>query len=72
MSREPDNAAAKALLPSVAGHDPATSVVTTLKDEQQVNTFFGLTSPSAIARLRESFTDLPERLDARTVSSGLV
>ncbi len=67
LSREPDNAAAKALLPSVAGQDPATSVVTTLKDEKEFNAFFRLTSPSLIASLRESFPDLPEHPDARTV-----
>ena len=33
LNREPDNAAAQALLPKVTGHDPATSIVTTLKEE---------------------------------------
>ena len=65
--REPDNAAAQALLPKVTGHDPATSIVTTLKEERQFNTFFRLTSPSVIAKLRESFPDLPEQPDAKTV-----
>jgi len=67
LSREPDNAAAKDLLPSVAGHDPATSIVTTLDEEKRINTFFRLTSPSVIAKLRETFPDLPERPDAKTV-----
>ena len=67
LNREPDNAAARALLSRVEGHDPATSVITTLGEEKQVNTFFRLTSPSVIARLRESFPDLPEQPDAKTV-----
>lgn len=67
LSREPDNADAKALLPQVAGHDPATSLVTTLADEKRFNTFFRLTSASVIARLREAFPDLPETPDAKTV-----
>ena len=67
LAREPDNAAAKALLPQVAGHDPQRSIVTTLKQEKQFNTFFRLTSPSVIAKLREAFPDLPERPDRRTV-----
>ena len=67
LNREPDNSAARALLPKVAGHDPATSLVTTLGEEKQVNTFFRLTSPGVIARLRESFPDLPEQPDAKTV-----
>ena len=67
MAREPDNTAAQALLPEVAGHDPARSVVTTLAQEKQFNTFLRLSSPSVIATLRESFPDLPERPDAKTV-----
>lgn len=67
LDREPDNAAARALLPSVTGHDPATSVVTTLAEEKQFNTFFRLTSPAVIERLRQSFPDLPARPDAKTV-----
>jgi len=67
LSREPDNAAAKNLLPTVTGHDPANSIVTTLAEEKRINTFFRLTSPSVIATLREKFPDLPERPDAKTV-----
>jgi hydroxyacylglutathione hydrolase len=51
----------------VAGHDPRTAIVTTLKDEKRFNTFFRLTSASLIAKLRESFPELPDRPDAKTV-----
>ncbi len=71
LAREPDNAAAKALLPSVSNHDPATSAVTTLKEEKQYNTFMRLSSPSVIARLRESFPDLPDQPDAKSVFAKL-
>jgi hydroxyacylglutathione hydrolase len=67
LAREPDNAAAQELLPSVAAHDPATSVVTTLGEEKQFNAFLRLSSPSLIAKLRESFPELPEQPDAKTV-----
>jgi hydroxyacylglutathione hydrolase len=67
LDREPDNAAAQALLPRVAGHDPATSGVTTLREEKQFNTFLRLGSASLIARLRERFPDLPAQPDAKTV-----
>ena len=67
LSREPDNAAAEELLPSVAAHDPATSIVTTLGEEKQFNAFLRLASPSLIAKLRESFPELPEQPDAKTV-----
>ena len=71
LSREPDNTAAGALLPTVAGHDPATSVVTTLAQEKQHNTFFRLGNADVIAKLREHFPDLPEQPDARTVFTRL-
>jgi hydroxyacylglutathione hydrolase len=67
LDREPDNTAAKDLLPSVTDHNPATSKVTTLAEEKQFNSFFRLTNPSLIARLRARFPDLPENPDARTV-----
>ncbi len=67
LSREPDNSSAKELLPKVIGHDPSTSIVTTIGEEKNFNTFFRLTSPGVIAKLRESFPDLPEAPDANTV-----
>ena len=67
LAREPDNVAAQSMLQQVSGQDPATSGVTTLGQEQQFNAFFRLSSPSLIAKLRESFPDLPEQPDAKTV-----
>jgi hydroxyacylglutathione hydrolase len=71
LSREPDNADAKALLPHVTGHDPAKSAVTTLADEKKFNTFMRLDSRGVIARLRQDFPDLPEHPDAKTVFTKL-
>ena len=71
LSREPDNNAARVLLPGVTGHDPATSIVTTLREEKQRNSFLRLTSPTIIAKLRESFPDLPEQPDPQTVFTRL-
>ncbi|HRO60010.1 MAG TPA: hydroxyacylglutathione hydrolase, partial [Burkholderiaceae bacterium] len=67
LDREPDNEAAKALLPTVTGHDPASSVVTTIADEKRHNTFLRLASPTLIAKLRERYPDLPEQPYAQTV-----
>jgi hydroxyacylglutathione hydrolase len=67
LDREPDNAAAKALLGTAEAQDPAQAMVTTLAREKEINTFFRLTSPSVIARLREAFPDLPEQPDPKTV-----
>ncbi len=71
LDRESDNAAAKAMLPKVVGHDPATSVITTLADEKQINTFLRLDSASVIARLRERFAELPAKPDPQTVFTKL-
>jgi hydroxyacylglutathione hydrolase len=71
LAREPDNATAQARLSGVTAHDPANSAVTTLAEEKQFNTFLRLSSPGVIAQLRESFPDLPEQPDARTVFSKL-
>ncbi|CAN5315333.1 MBL fold metallo-hydrolase [soil metagenome] len=67
LSLEPGNADAQATLPGAAGHDPASSAVTTLADEKRFNTFFRLTNPEVIASLRERFPDLPEAPDAKAV-----
>ncbi|MBI3515518.1 MAG: hydroxyacylglutathione hydrolase [Proteobacteria bacterium] len=67
LDREPDNAKAKALLPSVQQQDPGKPLVTTLAMEREINTFFRLTSPSVIKRLREAFPDLPDQPDPKTV-----
>lgn len=71
LAREPDNVAAQALLPQVAGHEPATSIVTTMGQEKDINTFFRLGSESVIAALRKDFPDLGEAPDAQTVFTRL-
>jgi hydroxyacylglutathione hydrolase len=71
LAREPDNADAKALLPAVTAHDPAASIVTTLGQEKQFNTFFRLQSATVIETLRQRFPDLPAAPDAQTVFTKL-
>jgi hydroxyacylglutathione hydrolase len=67
LDREPDNANARAMLDRLAGQDPGNAYVSTLAVEREVNTFFRLTSPTVIAKLREAFPDLPDEPDERTV-----
>jgi hydroxyacylglutathione hydrolase len=67
LSREPDNRRAQEMLDKLKGQDPGRAYVSTLAVERQINTFFRLTSPSVIARLREAFPDLPEKPDPRAV-----
>jgi hydroxyacylglutathione hydrolase len=67
LDREPDNESAKRLLGEVADQDLNAALVSTLALEREINTFFRLTNPSVIARLRESFSDLPDNPDPKTV-----
>ena len=67
LDREPDNASARDDAAALAGHDPEARFVTTLAVEREINTFFRLTSPAVIAKLREAFPDLPDKPDPRTV-----
>jgi hydroxyacylglutathione hydrolase len=67
LDREPGNPDAATLLAQARHHDPAAAVVTTLGEEKRINTFFRLQNPTVIARLRETFPDLGEQPDAKTV-----
>jgi hydroxyacylglutathione hydrolase len=67
LNREPDNRRAQQMLHQLTGQDPSRAYVSTLDVERQINTFFRLTSPTVIAKLREAFPDLPETPDPRTV-----
>ena len=59
LDREPDNAAAAELLADLqANHKPDQAMVTTLAQEKEFNTFFRLSSPTVIAKLRETFAEL--------------
>jgi hydroxyacylglutathione hydrolase len=67
LSREPGNRRAQELLEKLNGQDPSRAYVSTLAVEREINTFFRLTSPAVIAKLREAFPDLPEKPDPRTI-----
>ena len=67
LDREPSNDKAKKLLDELAGQDPNAALVSTLAMEKEINTFFRLSNPGVIARLREAFSDLPDNPDPQTV-----
>jgi hydroxyacylglutathione hydrolase len=67
LDREPGNESAKTLLDDIAEQDPNKALVSTLAMEKEINTFFRLSNPGVIARLRESFSDLPDNPDPKTV-----
>ena len=60
LDREPGNARARALRGEIEGQDPHAAKVTTLALEKEVNAFFRLHSPGVVARLRQTFPDLPD------------
>lgn len=67
LNREPGNEQAMRLLEEVEEQDPAAALVSTLALEKQINSFFRLRNPEIIAGLRESFPELPENPDPKTV-----
>jgi hydroxyacylglutathione hydrolase len=67
LDREPDNKRAQQMLDQLNGQDLNKAYVSTLSVEREINTFFRLTSPSVIAKLRAAFPDLPEKPDQRSV-----
>ncbi len=68
LDREPDNKKAASLLKELeATHDPERALVTSLAREKEINTFFRLTSPTVINRLREAFPKLDENPSPREV-----
>jgi hydroxyacylglutathione hydrolase len=67
LSREHDNDDAARMLDQLSGQDPNQPYVSSLDVEMRINTFFRLSSPTVIAKLREKFPDLPDAPDARTV-----
>jgi len=67
LDREPENADARKLLDQLADQDLDAAHITTLAEEMKVNTFFRLQSPGVITALRDSFPELGDKLDAKTV-----
>ena len=67
LDREPDNAAAAAMLAQYKTQDPENALITTLAQEKEVNTFFRLQSSSVIEKLVEDFPEMGDKPDSRAV-----
>ena len=65
LDREPENAAAAAMLGEVEGHDGDGAPVLTLGQEKAINTFFRLQSEGVVDGLRRAFEDLPDALTTK-------
>lgn len=67
LDREPNNAKARRLLDDVNGQDANAALISTMALEKEVNTFFRLSNPTVIEQLRESFPELSDKPDPKTV-----
>jgi hydroxyacylglutathione hydrolase len=67
LDREPDNEAARDMLSTYRDQDPDAALVTTLAQEHDINAFFRLESPGLIARLAETFPEIGDQPDPKTV-----
>ena len=71
LDREPNNKRARQLLEDIDGQDPSDPLVTSIALEKDVNTFFRLSNPEVIEKLREAKPDLPANPDEKTVFIAL-
>ncbi len=71
LDREPGNTSAQQLLKQIEQQDPDNALVTSIKLEKTINTFFRLNNPQVIEKLREKFPDLPANPDEKTVFVAL-
>jgi hydroxyacylglutathione hydrolase len=67
LDREPGNEAAQAMAERLRDQDPEDAYVTTLAEEQAINTFFRLDSPEVIEKLAAVFPEIGDAPDRRTV-----
>ncbi len=67
LDREPGNTAAQAMAAELREQDPEDAYVTTLAEEQAINTFFRLDSAEVIEKLVEDFPEIGDSPDRRTV-----
>jgi hydroxyacylglutathione hydrolase len=67
LDREPDNPEAPTRAAAARKLQPQTMSVTTLAEEKLINTFLRLQNPTVIARLRETFPEIGNKPDAKTV-----
>lgn len=58
LDREPDNDVARNMIAEFQDQDPEDRIVTTLRQEMAINTFFRLQSPTVITGLQQSFPEI--------------
>lgn len=67
LDREPGNARATALMAEIGNQDPNNALVSTLGLEKEINAFFRLHNPTVMARISETFPEVGENPDPKTV-----
>jgi len=71
LDREPNNERARNVLNEIEQQDPGNALVTSIKLEKDINTFFRLSNPEVIEKLRELFPDMPDKPDEKAVFVAL-
>ena len=67
LDREPGNARARAMHERLRNQNPANAYVTTLAEEQAINTFFRLDQPEIVERLAIEYPELGDRPGRKAV-----
>jgi hydroxyacylglutathione hydrolase len=71
LDREPNNERARNVLNEIEQQDPGNALVTSIKLEKDINTFFRLSNLEVIEKLRELFPDMPDKPDEKAVFVAL-
>lgn len=71
LDREPGNEKAQHLLESLRNQNPDEAMVTSVSLEKEINTFFRLSNPEVIDKLRDALPDLPAQPSEKDVFLGL-
>ncbi|MCF8473063.1 MAG: MBL fold metallo-hydrolase [Emcibacter sp.] len=71
LNREPNNSEAKEMLSRLRDQDPHHAFVTTMADERRINSFFRLTNPTIIQKLKEENSAISHNPNPREIFKAL-
>ncbi|NOZ43164.1 MAG: hydroxyacylglutathione hydrolase [Alphaproteobacteria bacterium] len=71
LDREPDNAAAQTMLDKLRGQNPDNAYITTLAEERRINSFFRLTNPVIVEKLKREKANIGDNPGPREIFKAL-
>jgi len=71
LDREPDNEATQIMLEKLRGQDPHNAYITTMGDERRINSFFRLTNPAIIQKLKSENSKISDNPAPREIFKAL-